>query len=48
MGGIVRFLGGTGGKVQLKCGKCPFFQGLSREFFRFVPDTLGKTTLHLS
>ena len=46
MGGTVRFLGETGRKLGLNVEKCPFFQGLSRELFQFVPDTSGKITLH--
>ena len=32
MGGSVRFLGGTGGKIRLNVEKFLFFQGLSRDF----------------
>ena len=39
MGESARFLGGTGGKVELN--------GSSKKLLQLVPDTLGKLTLHL-
>ena len=47
MGGSARFLGGTGRKVGLNV-KNVHFPGLKQGIFKFVPDTLGKITPHLS
>ena len=47
MGEHARFLGGTSGKNMAENGKCPSPQGLRREFFQFVPETLEEVILHI-
>ena len=37
-----QIFGGDRLKRRAKCGTCPLFQGLRRDFFMFAPNALGK------